>query len=125
MIAKVAEDNPADLLISNGLRPGELALYVHYPGRDNYNFDAQDLSFAWLAAQRGIALDLRNLPRAGITFPTSSVPTARLRMARTPHPAAYSTLTSSEPSCAADTYSLALRRPLEFSRKYSIFSFLS
>ena len=53
MIAKVARDNPADLLLSTGLQPGELAMYVNYPGRDNYNFDAQDKSFAWLAAQRG------------------------------------------------------------------------
>ena len=51
VIAKVARDNPADLLASTDLRPGELAIYVNYPGRDNYNFDAQDQSFAWLAAR--------------------------------------------------------------------------
>ena len=58
MIAKIARDNPADLLSSTGLRPGDLAIYVNYPGRDNYNFDAQDQSFAWLARQRGIAVEL-------------------------------------------------------------------
>lgn len=58
MIAKVARDNPADLLTSTDLRPGELAIYVNYPSRDNYNFDAQDLSFAWLAAGRGVAVEL-------------------------------------------------------------------
>jgi S-formylglutathione hydrolase FrmB len=58
MIIKIARDNPADLLASTGLQPGELAMFVHYPGRDNYNFDAQDKSFAWLAAQRGIAVEL-------------------------------------------------------------------
>jgi Putative esterase len=63
MIAKVARDNPADLLSSSGLRPGELAIYVNYPGRDNYNFDAQDQSFAWLAAQRGITVELTQVLR--------------------------------------------------------------
>jgi poly(3-hydroxybutyrate) depolymerase len=58
MITKIARDNPADLLSSTGLQPGELAMYVNYPGCDNYNFDAQDQSFAWLAAQRGIAVEL-------------------------------------------------------------------
>jgi enterochelin esterase-like enzyme len=58
MIAKVARDNPTDLLKSTGLQPGELAIYVNYAGRDNYNFDAQDTSFAWLAALRGTAVDL-------------------------------------------------------------------
>ncbi len=62
MIAKVARDNPADLLSSTGLQPGELAIYVNYAGRDNYNFDAQEKSFAWLAAQRGIAVDLVEVP---------------------------------------------------------------
>ena len=62
MIARIARDNPADLLFSTRLQPGELALYVNYPGRDNYNFDAQDQSFAWLAAQRGIAVELAEIP---------------------------------------------------------------
>ena len=58
MIAKVARDNPADLLSTSGLQHGELAIYVNYPTRDEYNFDAQDQSFAWLAAQRGIGMEL-------------------------------------------------------------------
>jgi len=63
VMARIALDNPADLLDSTGLRPGELAIYVNYPGRDNYNFDAQDRSFAWLAARRGVAVDLVREPR--------------------------------------------------------------
>jgi S-formylglutathione hydrolase FrmB len=69
MIAKIARDNPADLLSSTGLQPGELALYVNYPGRDNYNFDAQDESFAWLAAQRGIAVELAEIPSGRHNLP--------------------------------------------------------
>ncbi len=69
VIAKVARDNPADLLSSTDLRPGELDIYVNYPGRDNYNFDAQAESFAWLAARRGIAVDLSSVPGAHHNLP--------------------------------------------------------
>jgi S-formylglutathione hydrolase FrmB len=62
--AKVVRDNPADVLASTDLRPGELAMYINHPDRDNYNFDAQDQSFAWLAAQRGLAVDLTETPGA-------------------------------------------------------------
>lgn len=64
MIAKVQRDNPADLLVTTDLRPGELAIYVNYPERDNYNFDAQAQSFAWLAARRGVAVELSLIPGA-------------------------------------------------------------
>jgi hypothetical protein len=60
---KVARDNPYDVLATTNVRPGELAIYINYPARDNYNFDAQDQSFAWLAARRGVAVDLAELPR--------------------------------------------------------------
>ncbi len=63
VIARVARDNPANLLETTDLRPGELAIYVNYPGSDNYNFDAQAESFAWLAARRGVAIDTARVPR--------------------------------------------------------------
>jgi S-formylglutathione hydrolase FrmB len=69
MIARIARDNPADLLVSTDLQPGELAMFVHYAGRDNYNFDAQDKSFAWLAAQRGIAVELAEDPMGRHNLP--------------------------------------------------------
>ena len=62
VVAKLSCDNPADLLSSTDLRPGDLAIYLNYPGLDNYNFDAQNLSFAWLAAQRGVNIDLTCVP---------------------------------------------------------------
>ena len=61
---KVARDNPYDVLSTTHLRPGELAIYINYPSRDNYNFDAQDQSFAWLAARRGVAIDVAEFPGA-------------------------------------------------------------
>ena len=84
MIAKVARDNPADLLTSTDLRPGELAIYVNYPSRDNYNFDAQDLSFAWLAAGRGVAVELSQVlgGRHNLTYIEAAEPLAYLWLGR-------------------------------------------
>ena len=58
VVPQIIRDNPVDLLISTNLQPGEMNLYVNYPDKDNYNFDAQDKSFAWIASQRGIHVDL-------------------------------------------------------------------
>jgi pimeloyl-ACP methyl ester carboxylesterase len=65
LIARVMRDNPADLLESTDLRPGELAIYVNYPELDHYNFDAQNQSFIWLAAQRGVHVDATEVMGAG------------------------------------------------------------
>lgn len=40
--------------MTTNLLPGELAIYINYPGHDNFNFDAQAESFRWVANQRGI-----------------------------------------------------------------------
>ena len=58
VVPQIVRDNPADLLVSTNLQPGEMQLFVNYPDWDNYNFDAQDKSFAWIAAQRGVHVDL-------------------------------------------------------------------
>jgi Putative esterase len=69
VITKITRDNPADLLASTDLRPGELSMYVAYPGRDNYNFDAQDRSFAWLAGLRGVDVPLVRDPKGHHNLP--------------------------------------------------------
>ena len=61
---KVVRDNPADVLMAAGVRPGELAIHVNYPSLDNYNFDAQNQSFIWLAGLRGLAIDVKVMPGA-------------------------------------------------------------
>ena len=53
---RIIANNPADLLFSTDLQPGALDIYINYGGRDNWNFDAQNESFAWLAASRGIVV---------------------------------------------------------------------
>ncbi len=64
VLSRVAATNPASLIDQSGLQPGELAIYLHYAGRDGYNFDAHNQSFAWLAAQRGIGVTLESDPDA-------------------------------------------------------------
>lgn len=67
---RIMQENPADLIFSTGLKPGELAIYLNYPGRDNWNFDAQDESFVWLAAQNGIGVTAQRDPcaRHGLVY---------------------------------------------------------
>ena len=72
------QTNPADRLFTSGIRPGELAIYVNYGGRDNFNFDAQVESFAWLAASLGIEVTLDRDPTG-----THSLRYLRDNMART------------------------------------------
>jgi S-formylglutathione hydrolase FrmB len=62
VIPRVTAVNPADLILSTNLQPGEMALYLNYPARDNWNFDAHAESFAWLASQRGICVTLDRSP---------------------------------------------------------------
>jgi hypothetical protein len=64
VVARITAVNPADQLFQTALRPCELAMYVNYPARDNYNFDAQDQSFAWLASLEGVSVDLEGSPCA-------------------------------------------------------------
>lgn len=58
-IARVQESNPADLLFTKGLKPNELDIYINYSSHDNFNFDAQSESFAWLAEQVGLPITIK------------------------------------------------------------------
>ena len=68
VISGLTRDNPADLIFTTDLKPGELAIYANYPCKDNWNFDAQAQSFGWLAAQRGVAVTLVGVPGAQHTL---------------------------------------------------------
>ena len=63
--ARIAAVNPASLIESTNLQPGELAIYLNYAEWDGYNIDAQNKSFAWLASQRGVAVTLEEARHAG------------------------------------------------------------
>jgi S-formylglutathione hydrolase FrmB len=65
----ISQENPADLIFSTDLQPNQLAIYLNYPGKDNWNFDAQAESFAWLAAQKGITVTMERAPHARHNLP--------------------------------------------------------
>jgi S-formylglutathione hydrolase FrmB len=62
-VNQIVGTNPADLIFSTNLEPGKLSMYVNYPARDNFNFDAQAESFSWLAAQNGIEVTMVRDPK--------------------------------------------------------------
>jgi S-formylglutathione hydrolase FrmB len=66
---RISRENPADLLFTTDLQPGQLDIYLHLPGQDNYNFDDQGKSFAWLAAQKGVAVTLECDPKGHHNLP--------------------------------------------------------
>lgn len=62
VLENVKAANPADLLETTALKPRELDIFMHYPGEDNFNFDAHAQSFAFLAARQGVDITLEKAP---------------------------------------------------------------
>jgi hypothetical protein len=62
VVTHIKMTNPADLLATTDLHPGELAILVGFGTCDNFNFDAQSESFIWLASQRGVGIDVQRIP---------------------------------------------------------------
>jgi S-formylglutathione hydrolase FrmB len=54
--------NPIELIDRTCLRDGELAMYVAYAGKDEYNIDAQVESFLYLAKYRGLSVGVGYAP---------------------------------------------------------------
>lgn len=52
--ARVAQENPTEMLDRFDLQPGELSMYIGYGGKDEFNIDAQVESFLVVARGRGI-----------------------------------------------------------------------
>ncbi|WP_406697348.1 alpha/beta hydrolase-fold protein [Singulisphaera sp. Ch08] len=65
----ISRENPADLIFTTNLQPGQLDIYLNFPGDDNYNFDDQARSFAWLAAQKGVEVTLEEAPNGHHNLP--------------------------------------------------------
>jgi S-formylglutathione hydrolase FrmB len=53
VLARVSAENPLEMLKRYEVRPGELAAYIGYGGRDEFNLDAQVESFLYWARPRG------------------------------------------------------------------------
>jgi pimeloyl-ACP methyl ester carboxylesterase len=60
---EVSRENPIEMIDRLNLRPGDLAMYVAYGGRDQFNIDAQVESFLYLAKHRGLCVDVGYEPK--------------------------------------------------------------
>ena len=54
VIARVATENPAEMLATYDVKPGELQMFAGYGERDEFNFDAHAKSFEAIARARGL-----------------------------------------------------------------------
>jgi S-formylglutathione hydrolase FrmB len=62
-LAEISRLNPIELIDRTDLREGELALYIGYGDKDQFNIDAQVESFLYLAKCRGITVEVGFVPR--------------------------------------------------------------
>jgi pimeloyl-ACP methyl ester carboxylesterase len=62
VIKRISAENPAEMLTSLDVKPGELELFAGVGDRDEFNFDAQVDSFEYLAKQRGIGITTVKIP---------------------------------------------------------------
>jgi hypothetical protein len=62
VIARIAAENPAEMLATRDVKPGEVAMFLGYGSRDEFNFDAHAESFAYIARGRGLTVDVACVP---------------------------------------------------------------
>jgi S-formylglutathione hydrolase FrmB len=55
-LANVSRENPIELLETQDVREGQLAMYIAYVGKDEFNITAQVDSFLYRARQRGLSI---------------------------------------------------------------------
>lgn len=61
-LEEMARQNPIELLHATGLRNGELAMFVAFAGKDEFNIDAQVESFLYTAKCKGIGVGVAYEP---------------------------------------------------------------
>ncbi len=74
---EIARQNPIELIDATRLRNGELAMFVGYGGKDQFNIDAQVESFLYLAKCRGISVGVAYEPHGVHDTATALAPLAR------------------------------------------------
>ncbi len=70
-IEQLSRENPIEMLDMYRVRPGELAMYAAYGGRDQFNIKAQVESFLYRAHERGLAVGVGYDPRGRHDSPTA------------------------------------------------------
>jgi hypothetical protein len=61
--ALISRDNPIEMLDTYDVHEGQLAMYIAYGGRDQFNLDAQVESFLYRAQERGLTVGVGYDPR--------------------------------------------------------------
>jgi S-formylglutathione hydrolase FrmB len=62
-LSLISQENPIEMLDAYDIRPGELAMYIGYAGKDQFNIDAQVESFVFHAKERGLCVGIGYEPR--------------------------------------------------------------
>jgi len=62
-VAKISKENPVEMLDTYDVKPGELAMFIAYGGKDQFNIDAQVESFLFIAQQRGLCVGVSYDPK--------------------------------------------------------------
>jgi S-formylglutathione hydrolase FrmB len=71
VLEQVSLENPIEMIDRLNLREGELAMYVGYGGKDQFNIDAQVESFVYRARQRGLTITVGYDPNGKHDLPTA------------------------------------------------------
>lgn len=61
-VEALSRENPIEMLEHYDVRPRELAMFIAYGGKDQFNIDAQVESFLYRARQRGLCVDVAHAP---------------------------------------------------------------
>ncbi|HVK11620.1 MAG TPA: alpha/beta hydrolase-fold protein [Gemmataceae bacterium] len=62
VVARIAAENPAEMIFQYDVRPGEFEMFAGYAQCDEFNFDAQTESFAALARGKGLTVHTVMVP---------------------------------------------------------------
>jgi hypothetical protein len=62
-VERISRGNPIEMVLRGEAQPGEVAMFVGYAGRDQFNITAQVDSFLYVARQRGLAVGVEFDPR--------------------------------------------------------------
>jgi pimeloyl-ACP methyl ester carboxylesterase len=68
---EVAQENPIEMLDRYNVQGGDLAMFIGYGSKDQFNIDAQVESFLYIARQRGIPITVSYVPRGKHDYKTA------------------------------------------------------
>jgi pimeloyl-ACP methyl ester carboxylesterase len=70
-VHQVARENPIEMLDLYHVQPGELAMFIGYGGKDQFNIDAQVESFLYIANERGLPVEVSYVPQGKHNYRTA------------------------------------------------------